>query len=158
MHLCTVDTRRHFNADTTSCDIARRRIDVETTSCVYWMHWFSWCMNFLRKSLLSIKVIIIKAYYPIKLQGCCIRDIFWIDRSSQWRCSVKNVKACNFIKKETLAQVFSCECYKTFKYNFFLYNTSGGCFWIDELIFTTFYRHLCKQEIVTLILNLWWCG
>ena len=30
-----VDTRRHFNVDTTSHDIVRRRIDVETTSCVY---------------------------------------------------------------------------------------------------------------------------
>ena len=29
-------------------------------------------------------------------------------RSSHWRCSVKKV-ACNFIKKETLAQVLSCE-------------------------------------------------
>ena len=29
----------------------------------------------------------------------------------------------NFIKKETLAQVFSCECYKISK------NTSGGGFW-----------------------------
>ena len=25
----------HVNVDTTSCDIVRRRIDVETTSCVY---------------------------------------------------------------------------------------------------------------------------
>ena len=36
------------------------------------------------------------------------------------RCSVK--KACNYIKKETLAQVFSCEFCKTSK------NNSGGCF------------------------------
>ena len=33
-----VDTRRRFNVDTTLCDIARRRIDVETTSRVYWEH------------------------------------------------------------------------------------------------------------------------
>ena len=31
-----VDTRRRFNVDTTSCDIIRRCIDVEMTSCVYW--------------------------------------------------------------------------------------------------------------------------
>ena len=34
-----VDTRRHFNVYTTSNDVVtsyRRRIDVETTSCVYW--------------------------------------------------------------------------------------------------------------------------
>ena len=30
-----VDTRRGFNVDMTSCDIARLRIDVEATSCVY---------------------------------------------------------------------------------------------------------------------------
>ena len=32
-----VDTRRRFNVDTMLCDIARRRIDVDTTSCVYWV-------------------------------------------------------------------------------------------------------------------------
>ena len=31
-----VDTQRRYNVDTTSCDIARRRIDVETVSSVYW--------------------------------------------------------------------------------------------------------------------------
>ena len=30
-----VDTRRRFNVDTTSYDVVRRCIDVETTSCVY---------------------------------------------------------------------------------------------------------------------------
>ena len=30
-----VDTRRRFNANTTSYDVVRRRIDVETTSYVY---------------------------------------------------------------------------------------------------------------------------
>ena len=30
-----VDTRRRFSVDATLCDIVRRRIDVETTSCVY---------------------------------------------------------------------------------------------------------------------------
>ena len=30
-----VDTRRRFNVDTMSYGIIRRRIDVETTSCVY---------------------------------------------------------------------------------------------------------------------------
>ena len=35
--VCTflVTTRRCFNNDATSCDIIRRRIDVEMTSCVY---------------------------------------------------------------------------------------------------------------------------
>ena len=37
-----------------------------------------------------------------------------------------------FIKKESLAQVFSCEFCKIFKNNFFLQNTSAACFcpWI----------------------------
>ena len=30
-----VDTRRCFNVDMTSYNIVRRRIDVETTSCIY---------------------------------------------------------------------------------------------------------------------------
>ena len=32
-----VDTRCRFNVDTTSYDVVRRRIDVEITSCVYWV-------------------------------------------------------------------------------------------------------------------------
>ena len=36
--------------------------------------------------------------------------------------------SCNFIKKETLAQVFSCDIYEISKNTFFLRNTSGGCF------------------------------
>ena len=35
---------------------------------------------------------------------------------------------CNFIKKETPTQVFSCECLKMFVKNF-LWNNYGGCFW-----------------------------
>ena len=31
-----VDTQRCFNVNTTSNDVVRRRINVETTSCVYW--------------------------------------------------------------------------------------------------------------------------
>ena len=36
-------------------------------------------------------------------------------------------QACNFIKKETLAQVFSCEFWEILRAPF-LQNTSGGCF------------------------------
>ena len=39
---------------------------------------------------------------------------------------VTGLMACNFIKKETPTQVFSCECLKMFEKNF-LWNTSGGC-------------------------------
>ena len=45
------------------------------------------------------------------------------DRSSRWRCSVRNGVLRNFeinlIKKETLAQVFSCEFCEIFKNIFF---------------------------------------
>ena len=36
--------------------------------------------------------------------------------------------ACEFIKKETLAQVFSCEFSEIFQRNLFPQNTSGGCY------------------------------
>ena len=36
-YLYPVDTRRRFNVYTTSIRRQRRRIDVETTSCVYWV-------------------------------------------------------------------------------------------------------------------------
>ena len=71
-------------------------------------------------------------------------------RSSHLRCSVKEVfleisqnaqentcvraslliklQACNFIKKETLTQVFSCEFCEIFKSNFFYRTHPGGCF------------------------------
>ena len=39
-------------------------------------------------------------------------------------CIGANLQACNFIKKETLAQVFSCEFCEISK-NTFLQNTSG---------------------------------
>ena len=41
---------------------------------------------------------------------------------------VTGLMTCNFIKKETPTQVFSCEYLKMFEKNF-LWNTSGGCFW-----------------------------
>ena len=52
-------------------------------------------------------------------------------RSSHQRCSVKKVlpKACNFIIKETLVQVFSCEFYEIFK-DTFLHNTWDNCFYL----------------------------
>ena len=39
-------------------------------------------------------------------------------------CIRANLQACNFVKKETLAQVFSCEFCEISK-NTFLQNTSG---------------------------------
>ena len=47
----------------------------------------------------------------------------------QWRNSRfrSSPKASNFIKKESLEQVFSCEFCEIAKNNFFLQNTFGGC-------------------------------
>ena len=64
-------------------------------------------------------------------------------------------EACNFIKKETLAQVFSCEFYKISKNTFFSQNTSGGCFFLYSFwqffliylligMFTHYYTDVCK--------------
>ena len=52
-----------------------------------------------------------------KLTGKHLCQILFFDK----------LMACNFIKKETLPQVFSCEFYKIPK-NTFPQNTSGGCF------------------------------
>ena len=50
--------------------------------------------------------------------------------------------ASNFIKKETLTQVFSCEFCKIFKNSLFLKNTSGGCFcycnWVSVIFYYLF--------------------
>ena len=52
---------------------------------------------------------------------------------------------CDFIKKETLAQVFSCE----FCEHLFLQNTSGGCFWniITVLLNVPKYLEFLKREV-----------
>ena len=57
-------------------------------------------------------------YLDLKLQI----NFFYLQKQSS--------QACNFIEKETLAQVFSCEFCEISKNTFFLQNTSGGCFCI----------------------------
>ena len=60
-------------------------------------------------------------YVKIKMSAfLCLVSIN--NRSSHQRCSVKKKcsgLACNFVKKETLAQVFSCEFYEISKNTFF---------------------------------------
>ena len=94
-------------------------------------------------------------------------DLVAMHRSSRQRCSVRksvlrnfakfteNIcarvsffnkiagQACNVIKKETLAQVFSCEFLRTP----FLQNTSGGCFC---LFIRTLFNIYQKYEIRTI--------
>ena len=63
---------------------------------------------------------------------------------------LKTKKACNFIKKETLAHVFSCEIAKFLQF-LFLRNTSCSCFglyrrgttWIWFLLFL----HIAKMDM-----------
>ena len=43
-------------------------------------------------------------------------------------------EACNFIKKETLVLMFSCEFCEIFKNTFFLQNTSSGCFYMVQSV------------------------
>ena len=50
--------------------------------------------------------------------------------------SLFKYRACNFIKKEALAQLFSCEICRTFKKISFYRTPPGGCF------FTDFHDHL----------------
>ena len=55
--------------------------------------------------------------------------------------------ACNFIKKETLAQLFSFELCEIFEDTFFLLNTSGDCF--CRMIINAYYKeHM--DSLVTL--------
>ena len=62
-----VDTCRRFNVDTTSCDIARCRINVETTSCVYWVVWYD-CLLFLNLLLLpNCLFFLLKPFYRDKV-------------------------------------------------------------------------------------------
>ena len=95
--------------------------------------------------IISLAIIAIK--YSVKY----FIDLPSSTRSSHRRCSVKNVflkisqisqentcarvsflikfqlEACNFIEKENLVQVFSCEVYEILRAPF-LQNTFGGCF------------------------------
>ena len=38
MHSSSVSTRRRFDVHATSITLKRRRMDVKTTSCAYWVH------------------------------------------------------------------------------------------------------------------------
>ena len=58
---------------------------------------------------------------------CSVKKMFLqISQNSQENTCTIEPQVCNFIKKETLAQVFSCEFCKISK-NIFLQSTSGGC-------------------------------
>ena len=53
----------------------------------------------------------------------------WAEAAIQ-RCSIEI--DCNFIKKETMAQVFSCEFCEIFKNTFFYRTPLDDCFWSEH--------------------------
>ena len=65
----------------------------------------------------SVKNLFIEIFQN-SYQNTCVRVSFFIKLQASM---------CNFIKKETLAQVFPCEFCKIFK-NTYFYRTRGGCF------------------------------
>ena len=72
-------------------------------------------------------------------QTCSVKKVF-LDMSQNWQentCArvsflikLQALPATLLNKKETLAQVFSCEFCEISKITFFLLNTSCGCFWL----------------------------
>ena len=66
--------------------------------------------------------------------------------------------ACNFIKKQTPEQVFSCKYYNMFE-NDFLYRTPLGAApengWIISKNFPT-WRNICTEEFIK-VKDLWRC-
>ena len=67
-------------------------------------------------------------------QRCFVKKVFLeISPNSQENtcdtvCFLIKLQACNFIRKEILAQVFSCEFCETSKNTFFIELDSGCCF------------------------------
>ena len=62
------------------------------------------------------------------------------------------------IKKEILAQVFSCEFSKFLRTAFFLKNTSDGCFWIPLMAPLKLFIEVIKTNmLISKVLNSWVC-
>ena len=79
----------------------------------------------------------------VSLPHSFLRSICSHTRTRYWRCSIKKVKACNFIKKDTLAQVFSCEFWKKFLSTPFLQNIIGVLWNSNPEIFEISLRKIC---------------
>ena len=70
-------------------------------------------------------------------ENTCARDYFLIKLQAE---------ACNFNKKETLAQVFSCRFCETSIEHLFSQNTAGGCFWISKKMLLQAFSDTAKIE------------
>ena len=126
-HCFLVDTRRRFDVDTTSYDVIRRRNDVEMTSCVYRVHyycvlilqlWSFWSLN-LKDSIIQVS----KNSHPevFCTEGFLKNFAKFIGKHLyQSLCLIKlQASACNSIKNENLALVFSYAFYEIFKITVF---------------------------------------
>ena len=92
----------------------------------------------------------------MKILGLLKRqDTYQPHFNGTFRSSRPEADECNVIKRETLAQVFSCEFYEVFKKTFFctipLVVASVRCFFIRPKFrlknqVTTFYRLQCKAN------------
>ena len=104
-----MDTRRRFNVYKTSIWRQRRRIDVETTSSVYW----------------DPGILSYSSDSEAVAQMCSVKKLFLeISQNSQENICLRvsfliklQAETCNLLKKDTLTQVFSCEFWEISKNN-----------------------------------------
>ena len=78
-----------------------------------------------------------------------MKDNVWMDPLSFIVNLSKEIVACNFIKKETLAQVFSCEIYEISKNTFsteHLMTASEDC--LTKLLYQRLEKHLKNKKKV----------
>ena len=121
--------------------------------------------------LSGIYVVRLKLGFPVKDGGfpqalSSILALLWlnisfipcISRSSDRRCSIR--KACNFLKKETLTQVFSCEFCKISKNTLFIEHFRWLLVYIvlsdthREKCFTQFRTRMASQLLLTFFICL----
>ena len=78
------------------------------------------------------------------VQRCSVKKVF-LNISQKSQGNICATVCFNFIKKETLAQVFPCEFFRNFYEHLFLKNSSGNCFWTDFCL-TDFISRACKTQ------------
>ena len=85
--------------------------------CVHWT--LLYLIVFMHRTMTELEAVV---------RGCSVKMVFLeISQDSEENTCARDSDLINFIKKESLAQVFSSEFCEIFR-NTFLQNTSGGCF------------------------------
>ena len=85
--------------------------------CVHWT--LLYLIVFMHRTMTELEAVV---------RGCSVKMVFLeISQGSEENTCARDSDLINFIKKESLAQVFSSEFCEIFR-NTFLQNTSGGCF------------------------------